>query len=561
MNLRNGLASRNPLARRVRRHSRLSVLFRAPEAPALRKAEAHPAAREIPDSGPPRPAPVKALWLPGPLEAAPAAAAPVTAAGEPEAAGEQSIPVPTRERAPAAPAAPVQRAAETRPAPADVPPAPAQPAPAAPPVDETPPDEGIWRRLQNIYRKHEQKRDAAGEPDMPALAETPQAGPRRVETAPPVQPGSPPAQVIQAQPGDTEKLASPAVPGAGLGPVKAAPDAPLSPAAQAAPERPSGQGLSGPPPVEQTPSQLAAPAPVPDAPPAPAAKPPVQAVQRSPAAEAAPEPLIPDGDRGSGPEARELDLPRQAVPLQAAWPVQRQSLALPDRQPAVTEETRPPQPARPRPAAPAPDAAPRAAASFQAAGETARQVLDSVAPAQPSASTVEYVPPRQPRPVAQPLPPVAVAQPGEGHQPQPVENPSIFRRALEPPVEEAEEPTAVPTEIGPLPGDLWRLIGQPLPGPQGVEAEKPANQGAQTTAGASQPASPGPSASPPPAPPVVLQCQPAEPPAAPPPPDSRAGEAAPQDEQEAEIDLDDLTRQVWERVKRRLRIERERLGR
>lgn len=93
-------------------------------------------------------------------------------------------------------------------------------------------------------------------------------------------------------------------------------------------------------------------------------------------------------------------------------------------------------------------------------------ILQKVEAEAPTDSRVEIITPRRPRPPTPPKPLQKVAEIAEesaeeGGQPAPpVEKP-----------EGARQPEMVSTEIGPLPGDLWGLIGQPAPQSQPREAE------------------------------------------------------------------------------------------
>ena len=89
------------------------------------------------------------------------------------------------------------------------------------------------------------------------------------------------------------------------------------------------------------------------------------------------------------------------------------------------------------------------------------RIVAHVAAGRPTGSTIEMLAPRRPRPaLSERATRSTVAQrltrpPG----------PSIDEPAAQPP------PTSIPTPIGPLPADLWTLIGEPVPSPS---AEAPA---------------------------------------------------------------------------------------
>jgi hypothetical protein len=133
--------------------------------------------------------------------------------------------------------------------------------------------------------------------------------------------------------------------------------------------------------------------------------------------------------------------PAQPLPLEAVWPVQeRAGTAAP---PA------------------APPAASGSAASFlqrqslqlEPSGDEVHALLRGVQPGQPTDSAVELVLPRRPRPVA------------------PASTPAPVLSGVQREVEKA--PTMVPTEIGPLPSDLWTLLGQTPPTSQADSAAPP----------------------------------------------------------------------------------------
>ncbi|MFO7681814.1 MAG: hypothetical protein R6X34_17360, partial [Chloroflexota bacterium] len=188
--------------------------------------------------------------------------------------------------------------------------------------------------------------------------------------------------------------------------------------------------------------------------------------------------------------------------------------------------------------------------------ETSKAIrqLDSVPPGQPTTSSVQYIQPRKPRP--QPL----------QRKPAP-EYSQTDAKAAAPPSDFSTPSDTVATEIGDLPGDLWRLIGAkppamptarspeqppPLPrfpaAPEGTEREA-----AQTTAVTQAKAAP---------PTIIQRVESEQPPAAdlsptteaPPSPESEQDEAG----QNEEIDINELARQVYGEIKDLMTIEWER---
>lgn len=146
-------------------------------------------------------------------------------------------------------------------------------------------------------------------------------------------------------------------------------------------------------------------------------------------------------------------------------------------------------------------------------------ILRQVDAARPTDSRIELVTPRRPRPTL-------ARQPEAGSQ-----TPSAPRRqntATPPPA------TPVPTEIGPLPADLWTLLGETPP------------------------------ASTAPPPPVIMRSVDTAPapapqlaPAAPAP----APDASPTADAEDGINVDELARRVYDQLKRRLSTDWERTRR
>jgi hypothetical protein len=146
-------------------------------------------------------------------------------------------------------------------------------------------------------------------------------------------------------------------------------------------------------------------------------------------------------------------VPGGPLALEAVWPVQRL--------PAVTTSTDAPTPAAGAPTGfVAPVEAPPPVLT-----DTVRQQLETTHTARPTDSKVDILMPRRPRPVlrssAQTVETTGV---GTLLQRQLDETASTAPAASEQQLD-ATQPALVPTEIGPLPADLWQLIGAQPPAP------------------------------------------------------------------------------------------------
>ena len=233
-------------------------------------------------------------------------------------------------------------------------------------------------------------------------------------------------------------------------------------------------------------------------------------------------------------------VPLQPQPLQDAWPVQRREAAIPET--SGWE--------------PLPFTNNPSQASLQ---QTVQAALQPVAPGQPTESSIELVLTRGPRPEFKPFATQDVL-PRVSRKPDPhiAESPAVQRKE-----ESVASPSALPdevqTEIGPLPGDLWELIDQPRPKPQGEPTPR-ADHGSpsgQLIPPASKPDFIEPSQM---TADHAIQRQ-----IAPERAETRQREipqAQPKTDQpvENEIDLDDLTRQVYMEIRNRLAIEANRKG-
>lgn len=143
----------------------------------------------------------------------------------------------------------------------------------------------------------------------------------------------------------------------------------------------------------------------------------------------------------------------QVVPLQAAWPVQMQA----EKSGMVTADRM-----GDKPTVLMSDHA------LQTSHQEVKQILQTIAPADQTDSSVELITPRQAKPavVARKPPPVQGEQvkPGEGK----TTPAKATKRTPEPDEREKEYPEQrasgeVVTEIGALPGELWILIDEPIP--------------------------------------------------------------------------------------------------
>ncbi|MFQ5401123.1 MAG: hypothetical protein ACE5E7_16185 [Anaerolineae bacterium] len=244
---------------------------------------------------------------------------------------------------------------------------------------------------------------------------------------------------------------------------------------------------------------------------------------------AAPEPA-----GAQGPVQREAEAP---LPLQAAWPVERK-IPVPASQPAPVAEPAL-SPLRP------PD-------EVAAESRRVQRALHDVEAGQPTDSSVELVLPRRPRPsAASDAARTFQAERERGDSDTPAT---------------PEAPDTVPTEIGPLPADLWQLLGQEPPTKQ-----KAPDMVTRAIAAAEAPAKPAALAWPevedtrqviPP--PVQRTAAPAEEAVAETPastaesPPASPQEAAAEEGEAAEIDVDELARRVFGQLKRRLSVEWER---
>ena len=251
----------------------------------------------------------------------------------------------------------------------------------------------------------------------------------------------------------------------------------------------------------------------------------------------------------------------QPLPLEEAWPVQRQT----------------PQRARPESQAILPGETPPEILG-QEEHALVREALREVSPGQPTDSTVEVITPRRPRPASvlqQRKERQAISlQPSDHPSPESGKGDEYIGDEY---IDQAEKPLrtseTVETEIGPLPSDLWELIGEsPRPARAPVREESRAlstTRGLSRTMQGAEPAAPSepvPGESPDSTDgeifrevtPELVQRQASEPSSA----GGQAGAAALSTANPpAEMDMDELAVRVYGEVKKRLAVEWERLRR
>jgi hypothetical protein len=302
----------------------------------------------------------------------------------------------------------------------------------------------------------------------------------------------------------------------------------------------------------------------------------------TPAEEAAATKLHPDIARHATPESAQdeqslsqpmIEAPDaqthnlQSLPLEAVWAVEtvRQPQSRSTFPPVPNESDKPvftrEEIDRPGESASADQTAVQRAAWRD---EIVRNTLQDVHTAQATGSGIELIPPRRPRPV--PAPAGSSETVIESSRPPAEAAQSAMQRQVDTsPGNEIVEPGVVPTEIGPLPGDLWNLVGAPTPpvtnaAPQGRPALNEISRWEEQSpvTGADPAASPlGQSGQA-----QVVQRQVASPATAEPgsaaPP---AGEAASEKQTGDDMDIEELARQVYNELKHRLGLEWERLHR
>ncbi len=583
MSQNHSLVNRNRLVARVQKHARMTVLFRAPQEgpPAPERQAFNLPAWSVEPKDPAWPIEPESQVEPGLTAAWPAAgSAPIRVIGRVKAALEPSQP-----NQPAATSLP---AAE-------------QPSPNLHQVPEgSTTEQKTWRRLEAIFHRHQEKEALEHVPPAENTTGEPTAVPPLI---PPGEQHSAPAGPIQRSSPDSLAATRPSPPDkvpwtpAGLS------DAPgqstgqaLPPAAGPEPQTKSpGTGIppkpeSGPLAAAQmplAPSGISTSAPTwPEARfPAPVSMP-GPSFERGPvegggAVLAAPSQQVSQTVVEDSAEGEPMRPRLQTLPLQEVWPVQRIQAASRSRlPPQVSVGGEPP--------------------------EVEREL-----PIQPEITSIEVIPPTHPRPVIEKS---ITGLPAD----QPAPTPPAGPPQLEPSAgkDQLVAPDMVATQIGPLPADLWKILGQPLPareepspaqifpapeGPPAVQSlpapegppPTPARPGqlGQTNFSATappEPETPAPASDPPTAalparpanmpattslPPVavppggLVQRAPADPQAGSGPqpsgpgPAPAPGAAEKDEEQPGPLDLDELARQVYAAIRRRLLAEAERFRR
>ena len=159
---------------------------------------------------------------------------------------------------------------------------------------------------------------------------------------------------------------------------------------------------------------------------------------------------------------------QQPLPLEAVWPVQRQDL------PGVPATLSPDRPDAPDQIIPPvnsstemtsltgseAESAAYIAPAAPAVGPHLQHILQGVATEQPTDSSVEVVPPRRPRPGS-----VRRSTPTAASPAPPAPDSPPLQRQSDPAVTPSQQTgqEMVTTDIGPLPGDLWGLLGEDSP--------------------------------------------------------------------------------------------------
>jgi hypothetical protein len=615
MNMQPSRSFRNPLLRRVQHHASMSVLFSARQAEPLFD---HPDGRVEP------PAINQAGFIDTPATAAPLAnavpiswpelvkpaRAPVTTAlAGSHPAAKRTAPAVSRSsdaraadlNQPVASVVPLQLSSTTSAGSHPQPEGPASPPPGSQNASESKIEDSTWRRLQAIFRKHNEQREVQASASLESGTEASQPGsasqaereadselqqpPARTdsaevgsplqaeslgeiaddsETAPPsIEHISPSAQTIQRVARQETEVDS-ALPPGQMGqppPDIGAVSAGSPPLVSQEPDLsswyhslPAGHRMSTQPLVGSLQDRHKL------EPPARMTESPVPVAGESSGS-----------DLKESPGGQDPSPALQPLPLEAVWAMQQRELANPQPSSQMFSEYD-------FPTAMVPGLASEASAS----GGKLHSLLQKLEPGRPTGSPVEVIPPRQPRPGLAPgKPPVGSGDDTVPHtfegESVPPETPSTIQRmssvettlpAGVPEPNPMPESDLVETKIGPLPADLWLLLGQSPPAQQfSTRPAKETNFPAQVRAPAVQlPASNVPDIPAVAVPEAGIQRTAAEEaslPSAPittPPP--AAGSPAEPDmglaRSEGELDLAYLASQVYVEVKRRMAIELER---
>lgn len=543
MKSRGRILLRNPIVSRVRRHATVATLFRAAGPPPIQRA----VEQALPDGAGLAAQPPVAVARPAAARTAVVQATLLPAATS----------LPTGYVIGAPPAPPVQRSPAIeamRPSTLPVEGPAIQPSPTAPPEEESTFSEAVWRRLQTIFRGHQEKQAApeavpeTEPPSVPARPGSPPQGALPVQRAA-AQPGGPPeaeetppptlAESLTREPLvrellPTETVSEPPPPhspsvhrtvdDARARQPEATPDTPYPtdtlesppPTATTAPQEfafaeeetlverriiePEIDKQAELPITAETPTIQPSEAPTPTS--QPTSQPTKHLTTQPPAEE----------------EIAALEPQWQPRPLQDVWPVQR----------LEAPPTPPEPPARPPSV---PEALPTSSEEATATEEI-QWALADVAPGGPTTSSIEVITPRQPRPTLRPEagvpteiegPSPEVSAPPKTKEPHPEADispdfeeprPALMQEPAKPsgpqnlpgeialppptvqmqretdaapditqtrPLTETPAPALVQTEIGPLPADLWHLLGRSPPGQEPAEATPPQDTGQEAT--------------------------------------------------------------------------------
>lgn len=488
----------NPLLQRVQRHAALATLFR--------RSSAQPTSQTAPKRGEPSLI-LGQISVPAPMTVATAGASSPASQAE-WGAAQESTPVAhpgTKVATATAPSA-MQRAhhvsavdgvaamntatAETLLPPAESPQATRSSVPTAPPITD---NEQLWQRLRAIKQSHETQQAVitsapaaatsdGARPSKPAAAKAITGAQREPLTSEPINtkgasghPGPPPPVTALPQ------THSPAVAQTSAVGAASEPGLQTKPALGQAPlANPGGDFAHG---VDEAPP-TAAPVPLPqegeqryaghagarqrseplgqgqqgsaiDA----------DAHERSPVIPVTRSPALPAAELAVPPTLSEDSSAPAPLPLQAVWPVEHMASQR---------------------AASAPDTGVGVHDHVQRAGvdphlqADIQQKLQAIRPGQPTEAAVDVIPPRRPRPVGRIPPASAGEEPNQGEPPG-VTVQRLTIPAAAPAAEQGEQAAMmlVDTEIGPLPADLWQLIGQ-APTPPPAQGEHVAEASAAT---------------------------------------------------------------------------------
>jgi hypothetical protein len=520
MNLSTSRGIENRLLRRVRRHQSMTALFRKALSPTERPhpartapaARAQAGAQDLPIQAP------EPGMVPNVLAPVAAELVQKKEVSPPSEAVLQTAKVQASTSAPAAVSKPVS-ASQTR--------------------ESNSPDP-VWNRLQTIFRKH-QEQNAAETAD--ASAEKPILDPPLPSRVEEEQPPAPALTADRNTAGSVPPTPGRTIPGPANALVQRLPELKQAGSRtqnEAAPPS-SMKESQAPAPGNQEPKMALHPA----DPPPPEHTPPLER------------------ERDAGPVATVHPLEQPPLQLQSAWNVQRMDVT----HSPVQEASR-----RPVVEADRADSGERLSGNFKSMADQ-----PSYAPASPTSilETDSLIEPEAPALPADPAPaagrPAEILAPSRPRPPQanlPPAGASIQRQYQAPQMMENPDESRVSTVIGPLPADLWRLLGQKPPAATATPQVE-----AGTASGQKQPETPADSnhKSPPHAAvegPVnhqsssseTVQRQPLDHPL--PLPASQQEKSSSthgEKNKHQEADLDDLARRVYAEVKRRLTTEWERM--